>query len=296
VWRAVPDDVRAQLEHCLSAADLRTLLLDVASARAAAASPSDVLARWRHDRLVRPAPSDPRRVAALEALLWEALPARFEGVELSPVAPLGTAVAVAPVSQRRIVSTTRLTEVVSDSTNALAVEAAARRAGRPRGEEVHLAACQRQLRAQDFGPGAVAHFRLLALVSSARDTGSGRTEADLLIRHVRCWQDLLARTIGHRRPRIELTAWGEGAVAERLADTVLPALGHAVVPAVTAPARERGRGYYTGVALRLTADDGAIEIGDGGLTTWTAQLLADRKERCLVSCVATERLAELAER
>jgi hypothetical protein len=36
------------------------------------------------------------------------------------------------------------------------------------------------------------------------------------------------------------------------------------------------------------------ELGDGGLTTWTAQLMHDAKERCLVSCIATERLTALA--
>jgi hypothetical protein len=38
-----------------------------------------------------------------------------------------------------------------------------------------------------------------------------------------------------------------------------------------------------------------VEIGDGGFTNWTAQLTADAKERCLISCVATERLTQLAQ-
>jgi hypothetical protein len=43
----------------------------------------------------------------------------------------------------------------------------------------------------------------------------------------------------------------------------------------------------TGAALGLRADiDGhTVDLGDGGLTTWTAHLLGDRKERCLVSCI-----------
>ena len=36
-----------------------------------------------------------------------------------------------------------------------------------------------------------------------------------------------------------------------------------------------------------------MEIGDGGFTDWTAQLNNDAKERCLTSCVSTERLAAL---
>jgi hypothetical protein len=32
------------------------------------------------------------------------------------------------------------------------------------------------------------------------------------------------------------------------------------------------------------------ERGDGGVVPWSASLLGDAKERCVVSCVATERL------
>src|SRR6185312_16856912 len=119
-----------------------------------------------------------------------------------------------------VVATVRNTEVVSDSTNALAVEAAARRRGRGAAGQVDLAACQRQLRAQVFGPGAAAHFRLFALVSSARDSGSGRTEAGLLIRHLSYWLDVLEALIPHRQPRIELSVMDSPVLAERLADTV----------------------------------------------------------------------------
>jgi hypothetical protein len=50
-------------------------------------------------------------------------------------------------------------------------------------------------------------------------------------------------------------------------------------------------------ALRITARDGGgeVELGDGGFTDWTAQLTGDAKERCLISCLATERLTALAE-
>jgi hypothetical protein len=35
-------------------------------------------------------------------------------------------------------------------------------------------------------------------------------------------------------------------------------------------------------------------VGDGGFTDWIAQLLNDAKEPCVISCVATERLASVA--
>lgn len=293
VWRALPQGAREQLEATLPPTDLQSLLMGIAATRAARAQPADLIARWRRDRFVQPAACDPRRVSAVEARLWELLPSAFTGIELSPVAPLGSCTAVAPLSQNRIVTTMRLSEVVADSTNALAVEAAVRRLEQPRDGKVHLAASHRQLRAQTFEPGLPAHFRLFALVSSARDTGSARTEIELLSRHLAAWTAALEAIVPHRRPRIELTALEHPSLAARLVDTALAANPSRVVELVEDPTRERGRGYYTALAMRLTADGGALEIGDGGFTNWTARLTGNAKERCLVSCVATERLTDL---
>lgn len=246
--------------------------------------------RWREDRFVRPSAHDPRRVARVEARLWDLLPPSFDGVDLSPVAPLGTCSAVAPVNQNRVVSTVRNSEVVSDPTNALAVEAAIRRAGAPR---VDLAACHRVLRAQAFsGAGLSAHFRLFALVSTTRDAGSGRSEAAMLIDHLQFWARVLGEFV--HRPWISLTAFTPSAAAERLDDTVRPAVEG--IELRDDPARTHGAGYYAGIGIGLRAPDGAgeVDLGDGGTTDWTARLRADAKERCVISCVATERLAAMA--
>ncbi|MDQ7905856.1 hypothetical protein RB614_15160 [Phytohabitans sp. ZYX-F-186] len=281
VWSRLPEGTRESLAR-LSASDLQTFLLSVARMRASRVRPPDLLRRWREDRFVRPAPSDPRTLAALEARMWRLLPADVAGVELSPVVPLGTCAAVTPQSQDRIVSTARAAEVVSDSTNALAVEAAHRRLSQPATGEVHLAAGHRMLRAQRFPDGMGSHFRLFALVSSARDTGSGATQARLLVRHLRYWHSVLPAEVA---PRLLYTVFDSPVLRERIEDTVAPAVGVS-----EQPDRERGRGYYVEAAIRIAA--GADEIGDGGFTTWTAQIMGDAKERCLVSCVSTERLAE----
>ena len=286
----------------LSAPDLRTLLLSVARTRAARVRPTDLLRRWREDRFVRPATCDPRTLAAVEARLWQLLPAEVDGVELSPVVPVGTCSAVGPVSQNRIVATMRSSEVLSDSTNALAIEAADRRQRRPSAGSVHLAACHSQLRAQRFGADLPAHFRLFALVSSARDTGSGGTQARLLALHLGYWQRVLAGVLPSALPQLRFTVFDSAVVRERIHDTVLPTLAGAgnaaaVVPVVEEPDRERGKGYYVDAALRVTARHGgeAVELGDGGFTTWTAQLMGNAKERCLVSCLSTERLASMSD-
>jgi len=94
---------------------------------------------------------------------------------------------VGAVDQNRIVSSVRSSEVVSDPCNVLALEAALRRQSSV--DQVHLAGCHRVIRAQRFvDPNAFAHFVIFALVSSARDSGTARTEAQLLIMHLSFWQ------------------------------------------------------------------------------------------------------------
>jgi len=297
VWRQALGDPRRALEHGLSPTDFQTLLLAVARARASAVTPARLTRRWAEDAFVQPAASDPRAVWKTEARLWELLPPSFAGVDLSPLTPLGTCSAVAPVDQNQVVTTVRGSEVVSDPTNVLAIEAARRRRDAP-SEPVDLAACHRVVRAQRFnGPGLLQHFRLFALVSSGRDRGSGSTEAGMLIEHIGFWARAIGELLPDRQAVIEFSAFDSLVLLERFHDTVVPALdplpGTVVIE--ERPERQRARGYYSAGAVCLTAGDGSdrVEIGDGGFTTWTAQLTADAKECCLISCVSTERLTEI---
>lgn len=291
-WRRVRGsaDPRAALENGISPAELKSLLMEVSQRRAEDVSPARLLERWESDPSVRAAGSDPRRLARLEADLWRLLPGDIAGVDLSPVAPLGTCSAVAPVSQHKVISTTRGTEVVSDPANVLALEAAARR--RDSGSPVHLAACDRVLRGQPFrGPGLSQHFRLFALVSGARDTGAGGTEAALLAVHLRFRARALSELLPGRDVTVGWTGFGFPPLNERMRDTVLPAL-EPLPSGVTVredPERERAQRYYERGAIRIDVD--GAEVGDGGFTDWTARLLGNAKERCLISCAATERLA-----
>ena len=279
VWRQLPAGAREALTDGLSPSELQTALLDISRDRAAAVTPARLMQRRRDDRFVQPSTTDPRKLVKTQAMLWDRLPEQFAGVELSPLAPLGTCSAVATINQNQIVSTIRSTEVASDPTNELAIEAAVRRrAGQAR---VDLATCQRVVRAQLVdAPGMFAHFQLFALVSSARDTGSGRVEAEMLTDHLRYWHDVLGD-----EARLTFTTFARTAVRERIDDTVRPALK---VEFAEDPERDKGANYYLGTALGLGVGD--AELGDGGFTRWTADLLGDAKERCLISCVSTERL------
>jgi hypothetical protein len=266
VWARLPDGAREVLAG-LAPTDLQSLLIDLAEERAAGTTARDVMARWRDDRFVQPATGDPRVSSAVERRIWELLPGQFEGVELSPVAPFGSCSVLGPVSQNRVLTTTRTSEVVSDPTNVLALEAARRQ-----GDEVHLATCHRVLRTQDFGAGWSPHFRLAALVSAGR-----RHERDLLELHLTTWQTILDDLIPHERPRIRVTVFDRRVLPEQQRDED--------------PGRTKGRGYYKTAAIGIVAGDDE-DLGDGGFTDWVAQLRQDAKQRCLISCVSVDRLAQ----
>jgi hypothetical protein len=296
VWAALGDDGRTALTSGLAPTDLQSLLLDVAKARASAVTAARLAERWTADRFVRPAPVDPRRLSAVVARMWELLPYEIDGVELSPVTPLGTCAGLGAADQNRVLSTVRNTEVVSDLTNVLALEAARRRRVDAAGP-VHLATCHRLLRTQKFPDGWSNHFQLFALVSSDRDHGSGRTEADLLTKHLSYWQTVLQTLLPERNAEVRYSAFSP-VLEQRFDDVILPEVRarstRETISWVPDHGRTRARGYYTGGALLINV--AGDELGDGGFTDWTAQLLADRKERCLISCMSTERLAALMAR
>jgi hypothetical protein len=257
--------------------DLTTVLLEVARQRADARSPADVLRQARTDRFVQPAALDGRALHDVETTAMAALPSAFEVIVLSPLSPLGAHSALGTVSQHKVVTSIRRTEVAADPTNALAVEAALRRT-RERSGSVRLAAFQRVVRAQPMAGGA--HFGLCGLVTAGRTAGQRRFEAAALTEHVQALVDMAAAA---------------GAVDLEVAVTDL---GAGLVPVVRGatvrddPERSSGRGYYRGVCFKLHGVIGGErrELGDGGLVDWTARLMNDNKERLLISGLGLDRL------
>ena len=115
------------LAEQLAPTDLQSLLLEVYRLKAEQRSPAALLADYESNRFVRPSSVSPERLAEWERVALASLPDGFEALALAPVSPLGTSSAVGLVDQNRVVSTIRNSEVVSDSTNVLALECAVRR-------------------------------------------------------------------------------------------------------------------------------------------------------------------------
>jgi hypothetical protein len=294
-------DLLEVLAERLSPADLQSLLLEVYSRRAARLTPGDLLRQYERDRFVAPSPVAPERQLEFDRMAYGLLPPGYAAVELAPVAPLGASSAVATVSQNKVLSTSRNSEVTADTTNVLALECARRRraaAPEQRRTPTRLCASQRVLRAQHYaGPAMLAHFRLLSLCAAGRDSGSYGFEIAALVEQVGFYLRLFAaaQAAGYTLDglRVTLTAFDE---------TRLPAIQAAVIDPLAAsfPAvgfgldqgREAGRGYYVSAGFHIYARDAAgaeFFLADGGFTDWTQRLLSDRKERLLISGLGSER-------
>ena len=301
----VPDLVEALTER-LSPTDLQTLLLEVYRRRAAAVTPSRLLARYEDNRFVVRSPVDPLDLARLEASAHDRLAAHgISSLALSPVTPLGTNTAIAPVDQYKVLTTIRNTEVVSDATNVLALECAVRRRAHLRGDprsrdRVRLGATHRVTRAQPFeGRGTMAHFALLSLCTAGRDEGSLRFETSALAEQIVVHLDVLdrVRDVGCQVAdvRVSVTDLTAGRHRSVLREQVVDRLAadHPDVSIGFDDERQHGVGYYIDACFEIharTPDGAELSISDGGLTRWIAALLDNAKERLAISALGIERL------
>lgn len=264
--------------------DLQALLLEVMRARAERQSPADVR-RGFERRFCLPCDVDPRALMRVDQALFD-VAADFTLLELGPVAPLGVCTAVAPCDPKKSLAAVRHLEVVSDSSNVLAVEAARRRlAGESR---VDLGASHRVLRVQAFdNPDFSAHFRLFVLCSMFPSEGSGRAEHAALERHLAVYAAAV-RALGGEIERVSVSCAGQPwtSLRDRLAESDFEVDGE--------DDRIGSNAYYQGlsfVAHVRTPAGSTLPLGDGGFTDWGAKLVGRAKERTLVSALGSELLA-----
>jgi hypothetical protein len=285
----------------LAPSDLQSILLETFRRRAAHLTPAQVLSHYESNRFVQPSPVSPARLLAWEQIAYSSLPPEFQTVVLAPVTPLGTCSAIARVNQNWAVSTVRNTEVVSDSTNVLALECALRRrhlASNPKSSQtVHLAASHRLLRAQHFSrPNQFAHFSSFALCSAGRDIGHRQFEMAALGQHIRFYLVALQSYLPKGTPlRIVISDFATNAHHGILEKQLLVPLRSEFsdIEVIMDMERVNGRGYYIDLVFKVHASLPSgewVELADGGCVNWTQQILSNSKERLLISGIGSERL------
>lgn len=285
----------------VNSTDLQSLLLEVYRIRTQQRQPPSILADYQTNRFVRPASLSPVRLLEWERIAFAHLPSEFEPIALSPVCPLGTCSAVASVDQNWSVTTIRNTELVSDSTNVLALECAVRRREQLRAQPkstgaVHLAASHRVVRGQHYNdPNLVAHFGLFALCSAGRAKRAWQFEINSLALHISFYLRALQAFQGKDIPlQVSITDLRPHADPSTLESWIFSPIQQQFtnVTCVIDNERTRGRGYYTDLCFHIHAVSPShlIELVDGGAVDWTQKLLSDSNERLVISGIGSDRV------
>lgn len=302
----IPDLIDA-LSQKLSPSDLQSLLLAVYEKQANKVTPAQLKEQYINNRFVKPSLVNPIRILAFDQLAFSIAQGEFQPIELAPLAPLGSCSAIASVHQNKVVATCRNVEVIADSTNIMALEGAIRRQDllkkQPKNQtSIHLCCSQRVTRAQFWdAPNSFAHFKLFALCSAGRDTGSYQFEKQQLEKHLIFYLDLMTIINSpFHFPVIEVLVTPiEKKLSIFLNEDLFPKLKtkYSSVNFKIDQDRKTGLGYYETLCFHINAapssSEALLNLADGGFTNWTQQLISNQKERCIISAIGTERAALL---
>lgn len=283
----------------LSQSDFNSFMLEVYRRRTDKLKPAEVLKQFADNRFAAPSGIDPVAYLRLETdILTMAKEANIQPVLLSPVAPLGNSSVYGTVDQNNVVSATRGTEVLADSTNMLATIVADRikRGEVDNQDGVHLCSTDRLSRAQNYsGARSFAHFGLYGMVSSGKDRGSYQCEKELLAKQFAFYRGFFGTRF---RAETSIMLYKRSGYPDsdgffgRMFDFVSSRLPDIPISKIDADSENL---YYKGLNFKIfaTVDNETIEVGDGGFVDWTQRMLGNRKERCLISGIGLDRLLSI---
>jgi hypothetical protein len=284
--------------------DLQSLLLKVYQEQVKRRTLRTILSDYAVNSFTLPSRCSPSTLLEWDRIAFSHLPSCFSVVELSPVSPLGSVSAMAPVSQNWILTTIRNNEVVADPTNSLALECALRRRKLLEQEPsnatpVHLACSHRVLRAQRYeSPSNLQHFRVFALCSAGRNTKKLRFDTYSMFLHVRFYIESLRAFLGPHVPlRVKIIDLASDYHDEERFDTPLKNLKtrFANVDTAIEQSKTKANEYYREFRFKVyvkSPKKEEIELVDGGATDWTQKLLSNAKERLTISGIGSERLCQ----
>lgn len=286
-----------ELVSKLSLSELNSLLMEVFSQETNKMSPIDVLKSYADNPFVKPSTIDPIRYHSLEAeLLLKAKENNIVPIILSPIAILGSCASVASVSQNKIISALRGTEVLSDPTNMLAIYIAD---GIKNGtvnrssDGIHVCTTHRLTRVQaKYYPSQVPHFGLFCMVSSGEDSGSYNFEKEAIKKHLSFYKSFsetklesqLSFSLQKRAGYKDINGFFNRIVSDiRL---LFPETD------INIADKDMENIYYKGINIKFyTNRNGqSYEIGDAGFVDWTQNFLSRKKERMFISAFALDRL------
>jgi hypothetical protein len=289
------------LSDLLTPSELHSLMLEVSGQRAQQVTLKKLYNEYMGNRFVLPSEIPQSQYIKFDSIAIDNLPAYFETLDISPVAPLGSCSVISNLSQNRIISTCRNNEVIADSTNYLALECVKRRKinlyTNPKSAgPIRLATSHRLIRGQAFtGEKFSAHFRVFSLCTAGRDEGHLKFESTHLREHIDFYLTLFKKLLdipGDADIEVFITDFSKKHVDQLWKDVAQPlSKKFANIQVSFDQRREAAKNYYGDICFRinLTSKSGeSYDLVDGGFTDWTQKLISNEKERLLTSGLGTE--------
>ena len=270
----------------LSGSELTSFLLNIFSKRSNKISSSHIFNEWKKNKLFALPYEDLKLSRKIDSIFHNNSKVKgFKEIEIPPICPIGTASVLGPVHQNNIFSALRGSEVVSDSTNVMALEAAKLRehalaSSDTTFNKIKISTTHRLLRAQKFDePKALAHFKIFSMVTAGKDTGNSEFELEMA-EHILIYVESLKEITS--ACNIVVTLFIENDFLKKL---FLARLKNIPAKLIFNNERPSGNGYYKGLSFNIdvVTDNGLLGLVDGGLTNWTAQLLSNNKEKLIIS-------------
>ena len=273
------------LSDQLSGTELNSILLEVYRQRIQRMAPADVLNQYQHNRFVKPTDLPVIETKRMELDILEHFQGfSFEPLELSPVSILGACSVVAPADQKKILTALRGTEVLADSTNAIALHVCDLKQKKHLTDITRFCNIQRQIRTQAIsGQGFTPHFRIGCLVTCATDIGNFHFERTALNEHIQVMKDLFLDY--YKVDEISFRLLGRDGYPERFLEETGEHLRQAN-PGMSISMTDNSKNethYYRGIQYKVDIlyNGKTYEIADGGFVDWTQHLLQNKKERML---------------
>jgi hypothetical protein len=284
--------------------DLQSLLLEVFEEKADDTGVAEINTALERNPFVQMSSVDQRDLLRFDSIAYGVLPPMYKGVELSPLVPFATNRMLAGINQKRILSTTRNSEVISDPTTALALQCAQERAYRIKvnpkdATSVALAASQRVIRQDPVKKeGYSQHFKTFTLAVAGRDIGFERFEKENLLEHLRAFLTIIKLLNESGEYAINDITVAISDVSKRpgllesIDTEVLKELQEVFTETTFTVDSDRASNYYKSlcysIAARVAKDRAMMSIAGGGITSWTEMLVGSKKERLLVGSIGSE--------
>lgn len=181
--------------------ELSSVLIKSFRERSETTNPSEVLDEYKSKpEFYGPSDLDQRDIHNFNSNFYSVLPLDFAALDLSPIEPLGLNSTLSKLSQDLTLATIRGSEVLSDPTSAMAIEAAKRRRAmimnsEDKNKSIKLASCSRILRMQPFdkNKGYMQHYSAFALCSAGRDNSKRLFSEEALTEHLTVWLDMVTK-------------------------------------------------------------------------------------------------------